>query len=116
MNAMSALYHIAQNEPPQLSTSQATWSDYFKQFIKLCLQKQPDERSSANDLLTDQFIVTFSDRKALIELIRKTKEIVRDLDNLQYRKIKKLIKFEKNDGSENSVVEDNSQIDVILEI
>jgi transposase len=51
-------------------------------------------------------------RKALIELIRKTKDIVRDLDNLQYRKIKKLIKFEKNDGCENSVIEDNSQIDV----
>ena len=112
MNAMSALYHIAQNEPPILSNSIAIWSEDFKEFIRLCLQKQPDERSAASDLLSNQFIVLFSDRKALIELIRKTKDIVRDLDNLQYRKIKKLIKFEKNDGSENSVIEDNSQIDV----
>jgi thousand and one amino acid protein kinase len=110
MNAMSALYHIAQNEPPTLSTT--PWSDDFKQFIRLCLQKQPDERTAASDLLSNQFIVSYSDRKALIELIRKTKDIVRDLDNLQYRKIKKLIKFEKNDGCENSVIEDNSQIDV----
>jgi thousand and one amino acid protein kinase len=110
MNAMSALYHIAQNEPPTLSTT--TWSDDFKQFIRLCLQKQPDERTAASDLLSNQFIVSYSDRKALIELIRKTKDIVRDLDNLQYRKIKKLIKFEKNEGCENSVIEDNSQIDV----
>ena len=44
-----------------------------------------------------------------------TKDIVRDLDNLQYRKMKKLIMIDgfKNDGSENSVIEDNSQIDVI---
>ena len=113
---MSALYHIAQNDPPALSSSSSTtWSDCFKQFVQSCLQKQQQQRPTASDLLSNQFIVLYSDRKALIELIRKTKDIVRDLDNLQYRKMKKLIMIDgfKNDGSENSVIEDNSQIDVI---
>lgn len=125
MNAMSALYHIAQNEPPTLSVisnnnQQTTpiiqWSDYFKQFVSTCLQKQPQQRASANELLNNQFILNYSDRNALIELIRKTKEIVRDLDNLQYRKMKKIIMIDgskcNNDGSESSQIEDSSQIDV----
>lgn len=36
MNAMSALYHIAQNESPSLSCSD--WSDVFKHFVEACLQ------------------------------------------------------------------------------
>lgn len=38
MNAMSALYHIAQNESPTLSSSE--WSDVFKHFVEACLQVQ----------------------------------------------------------------------------
>jgi len=154
MNAMSALYHIAQNDSPKLSTPApiatseessntapctppvVQWSDEFKLFIQVCLKKQPSERPSAQSLLEHPFILAQSDRKALTELIRKTKDIVRDLDNLQYRKMKKLIMIEtcgsensrmlntsgeqsctsslanlKNDGSETSQLEDvNSQI------
>lgn len=36
MNAMSALYHIAQNEPPTLQSSD--WSETFKNFVMACLQ------------------------------------------------------------------------------
>lgn len=36
MNAMSALYHIAQNDSPTLSSSE--WSDVFKHFVEACLQ------------------------------------------------------------------------------
>lgn len=36
MNAMSALYHIAQNESPTLSSPE--WSDVFKHFVEACLQ------------------------------------------------------------------------------
>ena len=113
MNAMSALYHIAQNESPKLSeTVQQTgpdgavqttlpivWTDNFKNFISACLQKLPQNRLNAKDLLKHVFITELSDRKALNELIRKTKEIVRDLDNLQYRKMKKIIMV---DGSSSS--------------
>ena len=153
MNAMSALYHIAQNDSPTLSspapstsdpssptkTPQTTaavpapaWTSDFKNFINNCLRKSPAERPSAQELLAHQFIVVQSDRRALVDLIRKTKDIVRDLDNLQYRKMKKIIMVEggscngssgvlngsesgcssvlnlKNDGSETSQIEDAS--------
>lgn len=40
MNAMSALYHIAQNESPTLSKPEwaEVWSDVFKHFVEACLQ------------------------------------------------------------------------------
>lgn len=107
MNAMSALYHIAQNDSPTLGMTQnqgsdtniIPWSENFKNFISWCLKKQPHLRQNAQELLNHPFITNFSDRKALIDLIRKTKEIVRDLDNLQFRKMKKIIMVEGSSSS-----------------
>lgn len=98
MNAMSALYHIAQNDSPTLTIVSGLdpWSEHFKKFINLCLLKSPATRPSASELLKNDFICLLSDRKALVDLIRKTKEIVRDLDNLQYRKMKKIIMTDSN--------------------
>ena len=93
MNAMSALYHIAQNDSPSLTIAAGLdpWSNNFKKFIGECVQKNPAQRPSANELLKHEFIALMAEPRALLELIRKTKEIVRDLDNLQYRKMKKII-------------------------
>ena len=47
MNAMAALYHIAQNESPRLGESgeaQATWSICYKDFIARCLIKEASDR------------------------------------------------------------------------
>ena len=49
MNAMSALYHIAQNDSPTLSGGE--WSDDFRHFVDSCLAKSPDDRPSAYELL-----------------------------------------------------------------
>lgn len=49
MNAMSALYHIAQNDSPNLSST--TWSEVFRHFVDSCLQKNPSERPTAGRLL-----------------------------------------------------------------
>lgn len=57
MNAMSALYHIAQNEPPNLSTDNlenaltTPWSDRFVSFVEQCLRKDPYQRLSTNACL-----------------------------------------------------------------
>ena len=108
MNAMSALYHIAQNDSPTLNqnpqsgdqtTPVITWSEFFKSFVDSCLKKNAQNRPGADELLQHSFILNFSDRKALVELIRKTKETVRDLDNLQYRKMKKIIMTEGTNSS-----------------
>jgi thousand and one amino acid protein kinase len=53
MNPMSALYHIAQNEPPTLmmnNENQSYTSDFIS-FIALCLQKNPNDRPTPNELL-----------------------------------------------------------------
>ena len=48
MNAMSALYHIAQNDSPMLSAPD--WSDVFRHFVDACLQKDPRDRPTSERL------------------------------------------------------------------
>lgn len=50
MNAMSALYHIAQNDSPSLS-SHSEWSDIFRNFVDSCLQKNPYDRPTSSQML-----------------------------------------------------------------
>lgn len=47
---MSALYHIAQNDTPTLQSSE--WTDAFRHFVELCLQKNPTERPSSAALIS----------------------------------------------------------------
>ena len=102
MNAMSALYHIAQNDSPSLSMSgdastaagAVAWSDMFRHFIGQCLRKLAQQRPTARELLAHPFVAELHHRQSLLDLIRKTKEMVRDLDNLQHRKMKKIIMAE----------------------
>lgn len=89
MNAMSALYHIAQNDTPTLQSSE--WSESFRHFVESCLQKQPMNRPTSSKLLTHQFITRSRSSTVLIDLIQRTKAAVRDLDNLNYRKMKKIL-------------------------
>lgn len=89
MNAMSALYHIAQNDTPTLAST--NWTDVFRHFVELCLQKNPSERPSSLKLLSHQLIVRPRSPDVLIDLIQRTKAAVRDLDNLNYRKMKKIL-------------------------
>lgn len=52
MNPMSALYQIAQNDAPTLKISKdVQYTDDFISFIAMCLQKMPDERPTAKELL-----------------------------------------------------------------
>jgi len=89
MNAMSALYHIAQNESPTLSDP--AWSDVFRHFVDACLQKNPLERPTSERLCQHQFVARIPARTILLDLIARTKNAVRELDNLNYRKMKKIL-------------------------
>ena len=42
MNAMSALYHIAQNDSPTLAGGD--WSNNFRDFVNACLAKNVIDR------------------------------------------------------------------------
>ncbi|KAK7477446.1 hypothetical protein BaRGS_00031348 [Batillaria attramentaria] len=89
MNAMSALYHIAQNDSPSLSGGD--WSDEFRNFVTDCLRKLPADRPTSSECLQHPFVRKTRRPEVLIELILRTKAAVRKLDNLQYRRMKKLI-------------------------
>jgi thousand and one amino acid protein kinase len=56
MNAMSALYHIAQNDPPKLQRPE-NWSEVFIDFISVCLRKEPEDRPSCAELLDVSFML-----------------------------------------------------------
>uniref|UniRef100_A0A8C9VKN8 Serine/threonine-protein kinase TAO3 n=1 Tax=Scleropages formosus TaxID=113540 RepID=A0A8C9VKN8_SCLFO len=96
MNAMSALYHIAQNDSPTLQS--ADWSDAFRSFVDYCLLKVPQDRPSSAELLRHEFVRRERPTRVLIDLIQRTKDAVRELDNLQYRKMKKILYQEKHNG------------------
>lgn len=104
MNAMSALYHIAQNDSPRLQSNE--WSDSFRGFVDYCLQKIPQERPSSTDLLRHDFVRRERPPRVLIDLIQRTKDAVRELDNLQYRKMKKILFQETRNGPLNESQED----------
>lgn len=89
MNAMSALYHIAQNDPPTLAGGE--WSDEFRNFVDSCLSKSPCDRPSATQLLKSPFIVKTRPPNVILDLIQRTKDAVRELDNLQYKRLKKIL-------------------------
>uniref|UniRef100_A0A3B3V885 Serine/threonine-protein kinase TAO3 n=1 Tax=Poecilia latipinna TaxID=48699 RepID=A0A3B3V885_9TELE len=96
MNAMSALYHIAQNDSPTLQSNE--WSDAFRNFVDFCLLKIPQDRPSSGELLRHEFVRRERSPRILIDLIQRTKDAVRELDNLQYRKMKKILYQEKHNG------------------
>ncbi|XP_059051432.1 serine/threonine-protein kinase Tao [Achroia grisella] len=97
MNAMSALYHIAQNDSPTLQAPE--WTDTFRYFVEACLQKNPQERPSSTKLLSHQFISRLRSPHVLVDLIQRTKAAVRDLDNLNYRKMKKILMVDADNES-----------------
>ncbi|CAF1168598.1 unnamed protein product [Adineta steineri] len=102
MNPMSALYHIAQNEPPTLMMNSenlqpnsngtpCVYTNDFITFIAMCLQKNPNDRPIPSELLKTSFITSKSNREILIDLIRRTKEAVKEFDNIRYRRMKKVL-------------------------
>ncbi|XP_078083114.1 serine/threonine-protein kinase TAO3 isoform X2 [Mustelus asterias] len=96
MNAMSALYHIAQNESPTLQSNE--WSHFFRNFVDYCLQKIPQDRPTSVELLRHEFVRREHPQRVLCDLIARTKDAVRELDNLQYRKMKKILFQETRNG------------------
>uniref|UniRef100_UPI00398F3B38 serine/threonine-protein kinase TAO3 isoform X2 n=1 Tax=Pristiophorus japonicus TaxID=55135 RepID=UPI00398F3B38 len=112
MNAMSALYHIAQNESPTLQSNE--WSHFFRNFVDYCLQKIPQDRPTSLELLRHDFIRRERPQRVLCDLIARTKDAVRELDNLQYRKMKKILFQETRNGPTAESQEEEEQDHVFI--
>ncbi|KAK3085044.1 hypothetical protein FSP39_023396 [Pinctada imbricata] len=95
MNAMSALYHIAQNDPPTLAGGE--WTEDFRNFVDSCLAKLPCDRPSSEEILNHLFLTRPRPTHVIIDLIQRTKDAVRELDNLQYNRVKKLLMIDGKD-------------------
>uniref|UniRef100_A0A0P4WQ27 non-specific serine/threonine protein kinase n=1 Tax=Scylla olivacea TaxID=85551 RepID=A0A0P4WQ27_SCYOL len=108
MNAMSALYHIAQNDAPKMQAPD--WSKDFQHFVEACLQKSPPDRPTSARLLNHEFILRHrSATHIILDLITRTKKAVREFDNLNYRKMKKILLYETE--SQQGDVEDSTEED-----
>ncbi|KAM8853719.1 serine/threonine-protein kinase TAO1 [Synchiropus picturatus] len=109
MNAMSALYHIAQNESPTLQSSE--WTDDFRNFVDSCLQKLPQDRPNSEELLKHAFVQRERPESVVLDLINRTKDAVRELDNLQYRKMKKILFQEAHNGTTTEAQDEEEEPD-----
>ncbi|MEQ2161396.1 hypothetical protein GOODEAATRI_009255 [Goodea atripinnis] len=77
------------------------WSDYFRNFVDSCLQKLSQDRPTSDVLLkvrTHHFLCRERPVTVVMDLIARTKDAVRELDNLQYRKMKKILFYEAHNG------------------
>lgn len=68
LHPMRVLFLIPKNPPPQL---EGNFSKPFKEFVSLCLNKDPEERPTAKDLLKHRFIKAAKKTSQLVELIER---------------------------------------------
>eukprot|EP00026_Physarum_polycephalum_P007346 Phypoly_transcript_07405.p1 GENE.Phypoly_transcript_07405~~Phypoly_transcript_07405.p1 ORF type:complete len:476 (+),score=114.47 Phypoly_transcript_07405:101-1528(+) len=68
LHPMRVLFIIPKNPPPQL---EGNFSKAFKEFVALCLNKEPNERPTAKELLKHRFIKAAKKSSFLTELIER---------------------------------------------
>ncbi|PAV22855.1 Pkinase-domain-containing [Pyrrhoderma noxium] len=68
LHPMKVLFLIPKNPPPQLD---ASFSRPFREFVSLCLQRDPRQRPSARDLLKHKFVRMAKKTSYLTELIER---------------------------------------------
>lgn len=71
MHPMRVLFLIPKNNPPQLTGS---YSKIFKDFVEACLNKDPENRPTAKELLKYPFIRKAKKNSYLIDLIDRYKK------------------------------------------
>uniref|UniRef100_A0A8C9RQ92 non-specific serine/threonine protein kinase n=1 Tax=Scleropages formosus TaxID=113540 RepID=A0A8C9RQ92_SCLFO len=80
LNPMRVLLKIAKSPPPTL-TNPRLWSSHFQDFLRRALQKNPESRWSAQQLLAHPFAYAGRDGCALRDLIAEAKaEVIEEID------------------------------------
>uniref|UniRef100_A0A8C5U2L7 non-specific serine/threonine protein kinase n=1 Tax=Malurus cyaneus samueli TaxID=2593467 RepID=A0A8C5U2L7_9PASS len=80
LNPMRVLLKIAKAEPPTLSCP-SKWSLEFRDFLKKALDKNPESRPSAAQLLEHPFVSKVTSNRALRELVAEAKaEVMEEIE------------------------------------
>ncbi|KAI7795875.1 serine/threonine-protein kinase 10 [Triplophysa rosa] len=77
LNPMRVLLKIAKAEPPTLEQP-TKWSMKFKDFLKTALDKNPETRPTASQLLEHPFVSSVKTNRPLRELVAEAKAEVRE--------------------------------------
>eukprot|EP01117_Protostelium_nocturnum_P010221 TRINITY_DN3664_c0_g1_i1.p1 TRINITY_DN3664_c0_g1~~TRINITY_DN3664_c0_g1_i1.p1 ORF type:complete len:439 (-),score=110.89 TRINITY_DN3664_c0_g1_i1:52-1368(-) len=111
MQPLEVILHIPKSPAPRLKDTKK-WSPDFQDFLSKCLQKNPDDRSAAKELLYHPFILQGSSTQILSPLVKKCLPI------LMPRK-KEELKEAQDDDNENykgtmvSVNRDTYRADIV---
>ncbi|XP_033757536.1 STE20-like serine/threonine-protein kinase isoform X2 [Pecten maximus] len=82
MHPMRVLIKIQKSDPPSLAKP-SRWSKDFKDFVNMCLVKNPDLRPTAEELLMHPFIRDYMNKSDLVDLILEAKaEVVEVIEDL----------------------------------
>ncbi|KAM7042768.1 serine/threonine-protein kinase 10 isoform 2-T2 [Acridotheres tristis] len=80
LNPMRVLLKIAKSDPPTLSCP-SKWSQEFRDFLKKALDKNPETRPSAAQLLEHPFVSEVTSNRALRELVAEAKaEVMEEIE------------------------------------
>ncbi|ETE73851.1 Serine/threonine-protein kinase 10, partial [Ophiophagus hannah] len=81
LNPMRVLLKIAKSDPPTLNYP-SKWSPAFRDFLKTALDKNPETRPTATQLLEHPFVSKITTNKALRELVAEAKaEVMEEIED-----------------------------------
>uniref|UniRef100_A0A7N8YPV3 non-specific serine/threonine protein kinase n=1 Tax=Mastacembelus armatus TaxID=205130 RepID=A0A7N8YPV3_9TELE len=81
LNPMRVLLKIAKSEPPTLDKPDK-WSQEFKDFLKKALDKNPETRPTAAQLLEHPFVKSVTSNRPLRELVAEAKaEVMEEIED-----------------------------------
>ncbi|XP_075300635.1 uncharacterized protein LOC104338081 isoform X2 [Opisthocomus hoazin] len=82
LNPLRVLLKIAKSQPPTLRHTKR-WSEDFKDFLRKSLEKSPEARWSASQLLQHPFVAGISDKRPLRELVAEARADVLEEEDEQ---------------------------------
>ncbi|XP_028138153.1 serine/threonine-protein kinase 3-like [Diabrotica virgifera virgifera] len=106
IHPMRAIFMIPTKPPPSFREPDK-WSTEFIDFVSICLVKNPEERASASDLLTHEFVKNAKSSSILNTMIQEAHEI---RENQSYKNIHTIANIQ---GLNKSVNEESDEDGVL---